>query len=108
MEQNAATITLPAKPLLGFPVYIIADGSAASLHCHHLCRLERNVIVSHNRWIVRVGDKYLDADSHPTISRRDRAFAFSDIRANAAANLWVDARVEPQEDYKVNRPRGPY
>jgi hypothetical protein len=64
--------------------------------------------VSHNRWIVRVGDKYLDADSHPTISRRDRAFAFSDIRANAAANLWVDARVEPQEDYKVNRPRGPY
>jgi len=40
---------------------------------------------------------WLNASEQPTVTTRRRAFAFSNLQANIAANRWVGASVEPKE-----------
>lgn len=58
-----------------------------------------------NRYVVRVGDRWLDEDRKPTVKEYRHAAVFSNLQANLAANEWVGAAVELKTNSRFRFPR---
>jgi len=59
-----------------------------------------------NRYVVRVGDRWLDEARQPTVTEYHHAAVFSNLQANLAANEWVGAAVESKMYSRRFFPRG--